>query len=685
MNPRNPFDLVKATDLNDRQISDYWVDIPGGSSLLARVKPTSPMPMFILGGKGSGKTHLMRYLSFPLQGLRHGSGDALRAGIKAEGYIGIYLRCGGLNASRFAGKGQGGDTWTAVFSYYFELWLAQLALTTIRDLTVGAVAAADEAAVARSILDLFDTSPFKKDSSLGELIDGIRQLQKEADLAVNNAAISRKLDVRIVTSPGSLFFGIPRLCQTAFPDLNGLRFVYLIDEYENLTADQQLFLNTLVRERSDPVGIKIGARLYGVRTHQTLNTGEENRRDSEFEELQLDFELRGRPAGEYRTFVETLVTKRLSEAGYVSSAEVRPEAVGELFEKVDVDTASTRDAEAQFFGERFPNRDRPHMKKLREQLEVGSKSGATPGLSSADDISSAMTSLTIDEDPFSEKVSVFLFYRAWASREDLLKASQTIQQSADAFRAGKRDSEHERVLRHYKSDILAQLLRETRRPQRYVGFEAFVEMSSGLPRCVLTILKHVYTWSVFYGEEPFRKGVVSIRAQQEGVKEAAEWFFSEARASGREGALVRSAMNRLGELLRDLRFSDKPSECALSTFSVDLAHVTSETRRLLVEAERWSMLIEARDGQHERNTGRVDPKYRIHPMLAPRWDLPLASRGAIALSGDEGSAIFDEERADKFPGVRDERVQRMMAPFFGKRSPSGAHHRQATFPGIGND
>src|SRR4051812_45785025 len=160
MSSRNPFDLVKATDLDDRQIAAYWVDMPAASSLVARVNPTSPMPMFILGGKGSGKTHLMRYLSFPLQSFKHGAGEPLRSGIRGDGYIGIYLRCRGLNAFRFSGKGQDADTWRTVFSFCFELTLAQLALAAIGEVVSGTMSSESEAAVVQAILELFDTKPF---------------------------------------------------------------------------------------------------------------------------------------------------------------------------------------------------------------------------------------------------------------------------------------------------------------------------------------------------------------------------------------------------------------------------------------------------------------------------------------------------------------------------------------------
>jgi hypothetical protein len=87
----NPFNLTKANDYSDAQINDYWVDMPDGNGFLSILKPASPMPTLILGGKGSGKTHLMRYCSYEIQKLRHSG--TLQESIKKEGYLGIYTRC----------------------------------------------------------------------------------------------------------------------------------------------------------------------------------------------------------------------------------------------------------------------------------------------------------------------------------------------------------------------------------------------------------------------------------------------------------------------------------------------------------------------------------------------------------------------------------------------------------------
>src|SRR5690349_18822686 len=123
----NPFSITKAVDLNDDQILQFWVRTPGtGDDATDLVRPTSPMPMFLLGGKGSGKTHLMRYHSFELQSLRFREmGLDLRAGVQFDRYIGMYVRCSGLNSGRFSGKRQSDDLWREMFAYYVELWLAQ--------------------------------------------------------------------------------------------------------------------------------------------------------------------------------------------------------------------------------------------------------------------------------------------------------------------------------------------------------------------------------------------------------------------------------------------------------------------------------------------------------------------------------------------------------------------------------
>jgi len=80
------------------------------------------------------------------------------------------------------------------------------------------------------------------------------------------------------------------------------------------------------------------------------------------------------------------------------------------------------------------------------------------------------------------------------------------------------------------------------------------------------------------------------------------------------------------------------------------------------------MLIKVAGGQVDRNDGRVDEKYQVHPMLAPRWDLPIARRGALALSGEEASAVFAPATTAEFESLLKRRVDAMNAPNFGRKT-----------------
>jgi hypothetical protein len=326
--------------------------------------------------------------------------------------------------------------------------------------------------------------------------------------------------------------------------------------------------------------------------------------------------------------------------------------------------------------ERYGDRERPYFATLRRKLQQGFRAGITPDIDNEQDVDTVLDLLRLPQQPFVERTSVFLFYRAWSHKKSLKDGAAAIAASAHEYVANKPNTEHHAVLKHFRADLVAQLLRDTRLKQRYAGFETFVRMSAGLPRGLLTILKHVFTWSSFFGEKPFRGTPISLTAQAEGVVQASEWFFMDARAPGPIGTMVRDAMTRVGQLLRDIRFSDKPSESSICAFSADVTKASELAREVLDAAHDWSMLVRIPGGQHDRNVGRVDDKYQVHPMLAPRWDLPMARRGALALTGEEIDALFAPKSKGDFPAVLERRISPMTAPYFGSSGYTslGANH-----------
>ena len=664
--PSNPFNITKANDLTDAQIEALWVDVSSeeaDTALLSALRPASPMPMFVLGGKGSGKTHLLRYCSWPIQKIRYGQkGLGLLAGVASDGYIGVYVRCSGLNSGRFARKRQDDEVWREVFSYYVELWLAQQALSVCAELVAdAAIGAHAEAALCVAIGDLFDRLP-PPTATIGDLLSHVRGLQRDLDYLVNNATFTGKLPIDVQATRGRLIFGVPAALAATIPALAGVSFVYQLDEFENLTEDQQRHVNTLVREREAPATFKIGGRQFGVKTQATFSGGEENLRDSEYEELRLDQQLRSN-AKVYAELARRLAARRLSQAVGASTPDEADDLAGLAgwFEQPDHAWRSP------FFRELSPQAeswDREHFVKLRRQLADAMRDGSAPGVDHGEGAARICHELRVPEYPLLEKVNLLYLYQDWARGRNLPEAAGVIAARCATFLAApEAGSAYATKLSHFKGDLIAQLVRENLPRQGYAGVDTFVRMSEGLPRAFITLLKQTYDWSVLQREQPFINGRISLEAQRRGAISAADWFYNSMTKAGGDGPLILSAVNRLGQLFRLHRFADKPIESSLIGFSLREGDADEEARYVVSVARSRSFLVGVFGGQRDRNTADPTTKLQLNRMLAPRWDLPTSRRGIVPFSAAEVNAIFRQDRAAEFEGMKREWDAKLNAPF----------------------
>ncbi len=634
----NPFNLTKANDFSDAQIQEFWVDMPGGGGLLAMLKPTSPMPMLVLGGKGSGKTHLLRYCSFELQKLR--AGGSMLSKIQQDGFLGVFMRCEGLNANRFSGKGQTDELWNSIFEHYMDLVLADLLLSHVDTiLSNNSASTRGRAGFCKALRGLFNPVSLPGLATVDELIQFLRELRAQIDVEVNNCAIKKSLNVNILCTRSRLVFGVPELLRAHFPAFKDIIVLYLIDELENFSVDQQRYIFTLLRERKGPASFKIGARLYGIKTYSTFSGDEVIKEGSEYERLALDELLRDNK--KYPEFARKLVAARVAHI-LLSQPEDADKVAAKLPSMFrGYATSKFSSPQVQFVSVKYKGRDRPYFVKLRKALVAAGSQKGSRALRETD-VRLIIQALSVPDEPLLEKMNTYLSYRAWSEGEDLRAVALRIQTDCADFQHGVK-GKYADVYSHFSGDLLAQLFRETGRNQEYIGIESFVHMSMGMPRNLLIILKHIYNWAVFNGEKPFQTGVISIDSQQRGVIQAAEWFLRDASARASDGLFLEEAIKRLAHLFRAVRFSDKPTECSLCSFSADLSQISPAAKRYLSLAENYSLLIKVIEGQPDRNSMRVDGKFQINSMLAPLWDLPIYRRGVVPLDHDTVNAIFDPE------------------------------------------
>jgi len=619
------------------------------------------MPTFILGSKGSGKTHLMRYASFALQKKRFVRDHVpLLVGAKRDGYVGIYMLCTGLETGRFQGKGQSDEAWLEVFSYYLELSLGVAALRVAGDLIASLPQATAHPALYSEIGNLFDVNA-PKGESIDSLIVEFERRRRELDYQVNNAAFTGELKPSITASRGKLIFGIPEAMHQFVQNIEGILFAYQLDELENLTEAQQRHVNTLVRHRRGPATIKIGARQFGIRTHATMSAGEENVKDSEFDEIRLDQRFR-RNEKTYRRLVNNLVERRLENFWPQSSTgrAGRNRRLPDWFEEPIRDPFDPIFLELATSGGSGP---RPHMMRLRAALDTYLDRGDVPGVATPADADGVLRAVSVAEFPLLEKLNTTLIFNAWAKNSDVLVAAEEVREECLGFLLSRGPGRYRQKLDHYKSDLIAQMYRAAAVRQAYGGLEEFTRMSEGQPRALITLLKQTFDWAAFQGERPFETGAISIDAESKGALAASDWFYNSMSKTGDDGRAILSAIDRLGELFRINRYADNPIECSLIGFSASSRIGTAMAQRILRLAIDHSFVVEILGGQKERNSEQVTGKYQVNRMLVPKWGLGTGRRGIKPLSEREVNAIFDPSFADDFARVAADWTSRMNAPF----------------------
>lgn len=641
---KNPFNITKAVDYSDEELNSFWVDFPQGG-FKASIKPTSEMPMIILGSKGSGKTHIMKHFSFTMQSIRHSSN--LLEGVLKDGYIGTYLRCSGLNAYKFNGRGENEDVWESFFAYYLELWLGQLIINNIKILIDKSKIEIELKLIILEIKSLFDIDDLNvKLDDLDDLSNLLHELQKDIDFAINNRALTKEKiseKVKILVSPGKLIFGIPEIFSKNISEFKHIKFLYLLDEYENFTENQQKYFNTLIRERKNPTCFKIGSRRYGIRTKQTLNAQEEIKIGSEYELLDIDDIFRKNPK-EYKSFIEQICQKRLASVGFDIDTN-------------DIKTYFETFSEKKLF-EQVKKRKKGHLAKIGNNLEKYGKATIKHAV---------IENLKFNKDLILERANVFLLYRAWKNNKDLLKESLKIKEDCLIYYKNPvRNSSHGKILDKYKNDIIDYLYRENNiQSQSKIGFNNIIRISNGIPRHFLIIMKHIYRWSEFYGNEIFQSSdeKINARCQINSISDAAVWFLEDSKVPGKDGNKMKSSIERLCDYLRELRFSDLPPECSISSFSISTNFINSDIKEIIDFLEQYSYVIKTEKGRRDKNLNSRNETFQINGLLAVEWELSLARRGIVNLSDIEMKGIFYPNNEMEYNTLRGKSLTKYNAPF----------------------
>lgn len=259
-------------------------------------------PCVLVGGRGTGKTTVLRVLSYEGQYALRGRSPNSFAQMP---FVGFYNRVDTNRVRTFSGPEIPEQAWVRVFGHYLNLSMVQQVLTFAdwyRRHAGGEKllepSACEEVALS---LNLVAT-----EHSQDELLQAVRRGILRLEAEFNNVGEGIPGGLSMQKAPVDLVVGHLRKA------LPGKQFFFLFDEYENFTDYQQRVVNTFIKHSGEDYSFKVGVKELGFENRSTLNEDEQLISPADYSRISVAEKLKG---DRFKEFAAQVCNSRLARLG----------------------------------------------------------------------------------------------------------------------------------------------------------------------------------------------------------------------------------------------------------------------------------------------------------------------------------------------------------------------------------
>jgi hypothetical protein len=581
---------------------------------------TARKPRLIIGGRGCGKTMLLRYLSH--QSTFSPNRDSIPS--DSVKHIGLFWRADTHFASLMQKRGISDDVWVTAFSHMAALVLG---IEVVRSLE--SIAKSASQTITEDDLNSLDFSGLKAfDPELPAtpqaLIDALRMRLWAFESWVSNV---RTAPTPIFLPGNRFLLTLIELIKSQIDATSESTYFVYIDEYENLSSFQQMIVNTWLKHSEHPLIFNVAMKRNAFRLRQTLG-----------DEMLSDIH-------DYRAHD---LESYLSEEFELFAAEV-------LFLNLSLDQVLELPVDEKLLRDpaKLPDRRKPeHARRIltsaqslfpdvsQEELARGVFEDKALAQKLEERISTALRKRRSEVPverffrpaiPLASIVSPVLLHRPSVQPEE-------IASELDKYEQGKPshfDDNHGWIHNNFVGAVLLLYGPHSRACPFYAGFRTFCHLARGSLRHLLELChKSIDQASADLGSITWP---VEATQQAEAARQASAAFLGEVRSFGAFGNQLYGFVHRIGTLFELAQQRPSQSESERNHFAITSGHaqLTETDWEFLNEAIKWSVLFEE-SGTKKKDAGTpASSEYILNPIYAPYFHISYRKKRRIDLSTEE--------------------------------------------------
>lgn len=582
---------------------DVWSDfvIP---RFFNRVDLISTMPTRLEGGRGSGKTMLLRYLSY------HSQFSQNRTSIpeKAIERIGLYWKADTQFLRLMQKRGVDDETWLPVFDHYLNLKLSLEVLSS-----VVSIVESNHHGITQDDIDDLKFEGAKdfgfSNESFSLVMREINSRIRQTEVIIQNVHGLENLE----KLPISFLQYIVETSITLLPALKNTMFSVYVDEYENLLGYQQRVINTRIKHSEPPIIFNIAIKLNGMSETLTLSDEKlENRADYSIINLDSEIEKSG-----FDSFVAEIFLKKLTEASPTISKNIcvdlsicsNPDKLDDRHKKEYEENCKN------IIGNIFPGRshqdladeifDTPrYYNKLIYEIESALKQ-RNSDLSVEHFLSPQFRKAMI--------VCTSLLYRKSLPIPHVHEQLKMLELGIENKFTNKTAWEHNNFIGCYLRIIRSNKASST----FYSGFDVYSALSGGNVRHFLELCKTAF--SLIDDNSLSENFTVDRKLQHLAARSTSEELIKEINRFTPLGTQLSNFVKAIGKVFQLCQDKETQSETEVTHFGIreDDTPLTEEDDRFFKEAEKWGVLKAIESTKNKSTASAATFDYVLNPVYSP--------------------------------------------------------------------